>query len=343
VTVAQQILYKAPAGWLKSAVEVLTAAGVEVLAPSETDPGIVDLARVTSSEQISLDYGNVSLPIKRLFFPITEVLLEYENRDDGDVDVQTVPLPSSDEVVVMGSRPCDAASIEALDKVFQWDYDDLRYRARRERTTLVSFACSQPSPECFCTSVGGSPHDDRLSDVLAFLDEDGGAILKVLSAKGEKLIERLGDIAKPAPDGTELPAPPEIETRFDPEKVKSWLDENFESDFWAERSLGCLGCNACSCLCPTCHCFDIVDEATWNHGQRRRNWDCCASELFTKHSSGHNPRPDQAARYRQRVMHKFKYFPERFGRIACVGCGRCIRVCGVGRNLATALSDIESK
>ena len=340
---AEQRLYQAPSGWLKTAVEALQAEGVEVLAPTGTDPAAVDLAPVTAGRQISLDYGNVTRPLKRVFFPITEVLLEFENREDGDVDVQPAPLPSADEVVVIGSRPCDAAAIEALDKVFQWDYDDVRYRARRERTTVVSFACMHPAPECFCTSVGGSPHSTLQSDVLAFLDDDGGALLQVLTDKGEKFIERLGGGAKPAPDGTELPPAPDIEPRFDPEKVKGWLDENFESDFWAERALGCLGCGACSCLCPTCHCFDIVDEATWNRGQRRRNWDWCASSLFTLHASGHNPRPGRAARYRQRIMHKFKYFPERFGPVGCVGCGRCIKVCGVGRDVTVALSQIESK
>ncbi|UCE48236.1 MAG: 4Fe-4S dicluster domain-containing protein, partial [Phycisphaerales bacterium] len=96
-------------------------------------------------------------------------------------------------------------------------------------------------------------------------------------------------------------------------------------------------------LCPTCHCFDIVDEANWHMGQRRRNWDCCSHPMFTKHASGHNPRPDQASRCRQRLMHKFKYFPERFGQIACVGCGRCTRACCVGQNLVSILTDIETK
>ena len=82
---------------------------------------------------------------------------------------------------------------------------------------------------------------------------------------------------------------------------------------------------------------------SWNKGQRRRNWDCCSFSLFTRHASGHNPRPTQAARYRQRVMHKFKYFPERFGTIACVGCGRCLRACRVGQNLVSLLCEIGAK
>ena len=339
----EQTLYQASADWMTSAVAALQAAGVQVIAPTEVEPGIVDLSPVGSGQTVVTDFRNVRLPLKRLFLPITEVLLDFEKTPDGDVDVQPAPLPSEDEVVVLGCRPCDAASMEALDKVFQWDYDDVRYRARRERTTLVTLACTQPAPECFCTSVGGSPHGVAQSDAIVFRNDDGGALIQVHTAKGRKFVERLGDSVRPAGEDAKPPAPPALELKFDPEKVKPWLDENFENDYWKEMSLRCLGCGACSCLCPTCHCFDIVDESAWNRGQRRRNWDCCSAALFTLHASGHNPRPDQSARCRQRLMHKFKYFPERFGPIACVGCGRCVTACNVGQDVTRILAEIQSK
>jgi hypothetical protein len=72
--VEEQTLYQATAGWLKSAVDILQGSGVEVIAPVETEPGVVELAAVNSSEAVVLDYANVRLPLKRLFFPITEVL-----------------------------------------------------------------------------------------------------------------------------------------------------------------------------------------------------------------------------------------------------------------------------
>jgi ferredoxin len=275
--VDEQTLYQVAAGWLTSAVEILQAAGVEVIAPVETEPGVVELAAIDSPETVVLDYANVRLPLKRLFFPITEVVLEFKNQTDGDVDVKSEPLVPSTEVVVMGPRPCGVAALEALDKVFHWDYDDVRYSARRARTTLISFACTKPGPHCFCTSVGGSPHNTVQSDVLVFLGDDGQALMQVCSDKGAQLIDKLGDVAKPAPAGTELPTPPEVKAKFEHEKVKQWLDENFESDFWTDVSLKCLGCGTCSFLCPTCHCFDIVDEANWQSGQRRRNWDCLIS------------------------------------------------------------------
>jgi formate hydrogenlyase subunit 6/NADH:ubiquinone oxidoreductase subunit I len=340
--VIERILYKAEAGWLRQAVVSLRAAGVQVVAPTLTEPGVVNFAPVASADQIERKYANVVVPLKKYFQPISEVLLEFEMVPGGDITVRPEPLPPPDKTVIIGCRPCDAAAVGILDKVFQWDWDDLRYRARRERTTLVSFACTDPEPTCFCTSVGGSPHGRLQSDVLVFDSDTGGALVEVHTPKGEEFAKLLGEVIRPASDGLhpqEAVGPP---ARFNPAKVKQWLDNNFANEFLTKRSLACLGCGACTFLCPTCHCFDIVDEAVWNRGQRRRNWDSCSFALFTLHASGHNPRPDQFARFRQRIMHKFAYFPDRFGLAACVGCGRCVKACGVGRNLTDTLAAMES-
>ena len=246
-------------------------------------------------------------------------------------------------MTVIGCRPCDAAALAVIDKVFAWDYDDVRYRARREAATVVTFACSRTGDTCFCTSVGGSPHGTLGSDVVIYDHAGQAPLIEAMSEKGEAFVSALGDAAKPAPEGAVRPDPPQMDETFDLDKVKPWLDDNFESDFWNERVLGCLGCAACTFLCPTCHCFDIVDEGDWQHGRRLRNWDSCAFGHFTLHAAGHNPRPNRAARFRQRVMHKFKYFPERFGMTACVGCGRCISTCGAGRSISDILTEISSQ
>ena len=62
--------------------------------------------------------------------------------------------------------------------------------------------------------------------------------------------------------------------------------------------------------------------------------------MFTKHASGHNPRPDQASRYRQRVMHKFAYTVSNVGETFCVGCGRCISHCPVNIDIREILEEV---
>lgn len=339
----EQNIYQASTDWLSSAVQALGGAGIDVIAPVQNESGMMELARVSSATAIVLDLASASFPLKRMFLPISEVLMDYEKDEDGQVNVQSNGHAAGKETVLLGCRPCDAAALDILDQVFEWDYRDAPYCSRRKRTTVVSFACTEPGPNCFCTSVGGSPHGNRTSDVVVFPNGDNGVLLQVHTEGGKKFIERLGDTLQPAPAGTELPSPPELKHKFEPEKVKVWLDGNFDSDFWLDDSLSCLGCGSCSFLCPTCHCFDIVDEGTWNRGQRRRNWDCCSFDLFTQHSSGHNPRPNRASRHRQRLMHKFKYFPERFGMVGCVGCGRCMKNCGVGQDLVESLQKIQAR
>jgi ferredoxin len=144
-------------------------------------------------------------------------------------------------------------------------------------------------------------------------------------------------------DGGELidPALRSTEQRSAVSRLPDWLARNFEHELWRSLALRCHGCGACAAVCPTCHCFDIVDEHDrCNQGARRRNWDFCQSSKFTAHASGHNPRKSQAERFRQRVMHKFSTYPLRFDAILCTGCGRCARACGAGMSLPEILGHL---
>ena len=106
--------------------------------------------------------------------------------------------------------------------------------------------------------------------------------------------------------------------------------------------MACLGCGACAYACPVCHCFDLQDESDKKECRRLRNWDSCGFGLFTLHASGHNPRPDQSARWRQRVTHKFSIYPQKFKTLACTGCGRCSRLCQAGMAIAETCERIEA-
>ncbi len=57
--------------------------------------------------------------------------------------------------------------------------------------------------------------------------------------------------------------------------VKEKMDAGFESPAWEAITRSCLGCGACTYVCPTCHCFDITDESHGDQGVRIRTWDAC--------------------------------------------------------------------
>jgi ferredoxin len=276
------------------------------------------------------------------------VLFTYQQKKSA-TEVQDVPTTFSPQVI-LGVRPCDAAGVEILDKVMNWDYRDELWFGRREATTIVSFACPGMDSSCFCTAVGCEPHSRKAADAL-LTPVDGGYLFEALTPKGEALLALSDGKKQPPPDAATLAAAEalrktareKVEKNVEhvPSDMPEWLARNFNHELWKTLALRCHGCGACAAVCPTCHCFDIVDEHDrYDSGARRRNWDSCQTGKFTLHASGHNPRQTQSERMRQRVMHKFSIYPSRFDAILCTGCGRCARVCAAGMNLPEIVSQL---
>lgn len=323
--------------WRAALMDALKGDGYAVFAPVKKD-NITRFEPCESVDEIVTDIINTDYPMKQVFFPVTEKMIDF-SYCPGEETQATAKIEEV-KTAVLGCRPCDAASLAIMDQVFNWDYKDVYYNNKRKDSLIVSLGCSESDEKCFCTSIGLAPDSRECSDLLVQELSDGGALVTVCSEKGAEFTGQHKDMFGKAPGGAEAKVA-DVPIKIDVEKIKPWLDDHFEDEYWEEVALKCLGCGACSYLCPTCHCFDVVDESNWQAGERRRNHDCCSYALFTLHTSGHNPRPDQASRCRNRVMHKFKYFIERFDKRACVGCGRCIRNCGAGQNLVDILKEIE--
>ncbi len=298
---------------------------------------------ISDPAQLVLGEGLTVKSAKGVFFPQSEVILRFK-REDGAIRVEDVE-GFAPPTVLLGARPCDAAGMEVLDAVFQWDYRDQFFLQRREQTTIVSFGCSAPvDDKCFCTSVGLAPDSRFGADVFMRPMDAGDYYLEPVTEKGGRLLARTPDLFESTDPIPPIPAPASVvPLRFELDRVKPWLDDHFNDSFWKEMSLRCVGCGTCTFLCPTCHCFDIVDETCEGEGVRCKNWDSCQLSLFTVHASGHNPREKQSARYRQRIMHKFKYYKEKFGMTLCVGCGRCVRACPAGHSILDYLTEIDRR
>lgn len=302
-------------------------------------------------------------PLKELFFPQQETLFAFDAHggietaagvkapalgdDRGRArarDERLVSSPSDVVRVAFGARPCDARSLTLLDLVFDAaDHRDPYYVSRRRETAVVTFACPEPGVACFCTSVGGGPFDETGSDVV-FAEVGEAYLVRLLSAKGEDLIRgfealrEAGEAEFEASGEARARAEARMASRAVPvDAAVSRLEGAFGHPAWDDAYRKCLGCAVCTYLCPTCHCFDIGDEATRTGGERVRNWDSCMFPLFTLHASGHNPRPSRKERFRQRIMHKFNYFVENNGVVACVGCGRCVENCPVNLDVRKVL------
>jgi ferredoxin len=213
-----------------------------------------------------------------------------------------------------------------------WDYADTQYFRRRAALTVVTLACTQWDKHCFCTSVHLGPAAERGSDAMLLHLPDGSYEVRALTDRGRAAFAghtRHSDQVATPPSGPE----PVVDLAH----AQEVLRDAFDSPIWTEAGLRCIGCGSCTHTCPTCHCFDIVDESNGLSGCRIRNWDSCQFAQFTVHASGHNPRRDQAARQRQRSTHKFVIYPDKFGDVLCTGCGNCYRNCPVNLGVLAVL------
>jgi len=322
----------------------------QVYAPSR-DGDIWNYALIEKPENLQLDHTNTVLSPKTIIFPQTEILLEFDASNENDLQVNET-LPQQQPTVIFGVRPCDAKAIILMDKVFGGDFVDPYYWNRKNQTILVGVTCnSPPSPNCFCLSVNGSPHSKDGLDIL-LTDMEDRYFVESLTEKGDKLLN-LGkslfdkSTAKDKKELAKIQADSEKNLKRQlksAKKISSVLKDMFESSYWDQESMSCLRCGICTYLCPTCHCFDMNDEVAGTSplkGKRTRTWDTCQFPDFTMHSSGHNPRPDKSSRLRQRMFHKFYYFPEWYKEFQCIGCGRCISKCPVGIDIIQVLDGVS--
>ena len=276
---------------------------------------------------------------KHVVFPRSEALFTFARHPETPgVELKEPEEPG--RAIIFGALSCDARGFFAFDPVYDGSgtghypagaLKDPYYLKRREKTLLIVRACKTPLATCFCNWVGGGPASSRGADVLA-TDVEGGLVLAPVTEQGAALLDALADATQDQQNAAAT-AHAQADERMgeapalgDAPKALVALFEN--ANFWARQSAHCLSCGACTYLCPTCYCFNITDEGNGITGARVRSWDNCMSPLFTLEASGHNPRGGKAARLKNRVGHKFSYYPALHGgRFSCCGCGRCIKSC----------------
>ena len=310
-----------------------------VYAPVESD-GVSAFIELEPGQEPALELTRTQRPPKEVFYPQTEIMLHFDKDEVQSTEYKGKPI------AVFGVRPCDAKSFVIIERVFvEPKYDDTYWSARRNGALVFTLACNEPLQSCFCNWMNGGPFDNTGSDVL-ITDIGDEYLLEPISEDGEKylagndILEKATEANVKAAQNVRKKAESSMSKAPKLDTLKETLDSLWNEPFWEEISAKCLGCAACTFSCPTCYCFDIQDESRRGKGARIRLWDTCQMPLFTKEGSGHNPRPTQKDRLRQRYMHKFSYMVETQDEFGCVGCGRCVSFCPVNIDVRSFITGI---
>ncbi len=250
--------------------------------------------------------------------------------------------------MIVGVHPCDTNAILYLDKTFIGIFKDPYYDVRRKNTIIISLNCTQVSTNCFCSSVGTGPFlkADLGYDIL-LTDFGEKYLIEIKSRRAKELFNLKGTTA-----GTnELKLKSEMEKSLRSKFKKTiniggldnLLMKNMDHPVWQHTAEErCLSCSNCVMVCPTCFCYDIVDETSMDLKtvKRFRHWDACQDMRFAEVYGG-NFRQRRSARLRQFVTHKLNQNSQ-YGILGTVGCGRCITWCPTGIDLTEMAKEIQA-
>lgn len=307
----------------------------EVHGPVRGDDGVVRFELLADGMLPDLVAPRTLLPPKKYLLHPRETILKY-----SAVDGYQLPLEAVRPLILFGIHPCDLAGINYLDRIFLSGDPDPLYAARRSALTLIGVSCH---PDQFCSCQRVSSPLAAISDLFLH-GETGGFTVSSGSTRGEELLAGIHNLL----EEREAESGDDTRTCFGhtvPEQTPFEADATLPE--WQEYAAHCLGCGACSICCPTCCCFDVLEQGGLDvrSAVRQRNWDNCLFKNHGEVAGGTNFRRERAERFRYRYRHKYTGFGPLQGVPSCVGCGRCRVSCPSGidlRPLAERLGEVCS-
>lgn len=322
------------------------SAEMKVSAPVPKGYGQYAFEYVTSGKNVVYGkYIPTILPPKKYFMPQREILLEYNITEGQKMEA----VVEYEKIVLFGVHTCDLAGIQCLNMTLSERPRDINYLIRKNKIIIIGLECLEYCDEyASCALV----HNDLPNGGydLFFTDIGDSFIVHINTQTGEDLIEKTKvfesatkeEIIKLDKIREQKRKIFKNEVPIEHDEIPILFDKCYDSKVWDELDKKCLACSNCTNVCPTCYCFDIIDEPNLDRktGIRYRQWDSCQSETFAKVAGGENFRKLRSMRQRHRYYRKFKYQYDRFSRFHCTGCGRCSRTCMAEINLKETLKKL---
>ena len=303
------------------------AGDMEVYVPKKSGDYYV-FKRYTPSAAGAVDFNNIRActPVKEFLFPLRELAAVFP---------RTVEPEDVKPFAVFGLKDCDLRSIAILDKVFaEEEFKDPFYVKRRENMFIIASDCREPAESCICSLFDGRPYATGGFD-LNVSQVRSGFVIEAGSDKGREFLEKHSRLFTTVPDAllgerdeTRSETQRQLEQnnaqmQFDA-PVRDIVESAEESEVFDVEAQGCVECQACTRICPTCHCFYLYDTSQKDYFAKMKMWDSCMRLAYAEVAGGANPHKMLGDRLKHRLMHKFVYFLDRYGINMCVGCGRCV-------------------
>lgn len=293
---------------------------------------------INNYDDLILTADKPVIPPKKFFVPPKFTTLKFDRTGFRD---ERQPIKKT---ILFGVHPCDIHGINILDEFFlrHANYRDSYYARRRENTIIIGHSCV-PTENCICNVT----HTDIVNEGfdLFFTELDGFYLVWVGSSEGDDITREKIELFDENITSEDIKKYIEWrdwrKTQFhikdlDFRIMPDIMELSYNSELWEKMGDKCLSCGSCTMVCPTCNCYNVVDEVQLKDelkGERVRYWDSCMFKEYSLVAGGHNFREARSERLKLWYTHKLRAFMNVFGSPACVGCGRCIQYCPVNINV----------
>ncbi len=316
-----------------------------LIGPVKED-GQTEFRTVDSSDELNMDYRSTMLsPGKVYLYKPREDLFRFSlDKSIGIRESTADPV----QMVIVGLHACDTNAVAYLDKTFLGAFRDPLYEARRNNTVIISLNCDGVTGNCFCSSVGTGPFLKAGNGCDILLTDFGEDYLLELKTDRARSLFNVDDIREAGKDAFGFKEEKEqtvlrkFKKTINTQGLNTILRKNPEHPVWRKTAEElCLSCTNCVMVCPTCFCYDMVDEIALDGKsvRRLRQWDACQDAKFAEVHGG-NFRARRTARLRQFVTHKLDQ-TNQYGVFGTVGCGRCITWCPTGIDLTEMAKEVQ--
>jgi ferredoxin len=317
---------------------------MDLYVPKKTsDHYVFDKYKVGSSADVVFNDVRTCEPVKEFLFPVRESAAVYPD---------PVGSQQINPFAVFGLKECDLHSIEILDKVFiEDDFVDPLYTSRREKMFIIASDCNEPAETCFCNIFSGQGHANAGFDLNVSRIKDG-FIINTASQKGKDFLSKhsvlFADTTTSAIEERnqnrgrtkEQLEQNNADLKFE-SSIKEIIEDIEDSEVFDKTAETCIECQACTRVCPTCHCFYLYDTSQKEYFTKMKMWDSCMRTAYAAVAGGENPRKVLGDRMHHRMLHKFVYFLERYGLDMCVGCGRCVDADAGGMDIRNLFKQLD--
>jgi len=289
---------------------------------------------VNDFSEIELNTTRTILPPRKIFLPPSFSMFNVSEQGYQE-DFSHIT-----NKILFGIHPCDINGLLILDNFFEQSYPDPYYLEARKNTLILGLSC-WPDEYCFAKST--NTHIVDVGYDLFFTDLKDFFLVWIGSSRGDDLIRLKPDLFDE--NLTDQDSQTYIDWSTERDKaykesinftvLPDLMELEYMNPLWEKLGNACLACGSCSNVCPTCNCYNVMDEQFLGgkDGKIIRHWDSCTLEEYSAVAGGENFREKSSNRLKLWYTHKLQAFISKYGKPSCVGCGRCIATCPVDINI----------